>query len=508
MEFQDRIATSAGDRDKRIAAYLARLDELKGAGTLREVLEERMFLEFIRLNKDRINEYPLLEVERHSVTEILLRTSGAHPGREFVKDRIANFLVALGRYGKTGDGRAAEAACVELVNAETILLKCVQGVVYSASLIKDNFSDAVIRHFGEASLGEIERITESFEFDESYWRAYVETFIKAKAEQAFAQSVRDGRYAVSREGGFLAARFFFDEALKLLPGTDKEIQKTRIQRYFEERRDSPEGQQIRGFVGSILSSPDNPVTAVKATPADVAHAASIAAIDAAARAFLEAFAKDAALPDGAEEAQRELARRAFVREQLLALCVGASMAAAVARRDFPLALKELDAREAGLVGKMTGNFESDRLEKVLLVILEFYFLRILRDKAEPEGGKIQIRTVRTRRTAKAEADKLEALKLNRIRRRQIWDEDPDNPDMLLFKSRTIDEFRGLLELLHLEEDLRTALQALWVRATFKTVFLVLINLAAVGKVTTNLPQRIAEILALFGVAQNRSAGAA
>ncbi len=510
MEFQDRIATSTGDRDKRLAAYLARLEELKEANALREVLEERVFLEFIRVNRDRINEYPLLEVEQQSVTEILLRASGDHPGREFVKEKINNFLLALNRFGKAfaqGDEAAADPARTELVNAETILVKAVQGVVYAASLVKDNFSDAVIRHFGEESLHVIDRITETKDFDESYWKAYVEAFVKGKVTEAYEISIRQNRFGIFREGSFLVVRFHFDEVLSRLRGTDKEIQQTRVQKFFNERRKTEEGQKIRNFTASFLSGGDNPITQAGATASEILHVSSVAAIDTIGREFLEAFSPEATLPKEAEEADKELVRRDFVKEQLLSLCVGAAMVGSVVRRDFALALKGFDAKETMVIQKMAGNFESERLEKALLVILEFYFTHLLREKGEAEGAKVQVRTTRARRALKKDVDRLEKFRLNRIRRKQVWEDDPDNPDMLLYRAKNIDEFKNVVEVLQLEENLKKAVYAMWSLASFKIDFLVLINLAAVGKVTTNLPQRIAEILSLYGIVQGRPAKA-
>ncbi len=46
------------DKDKRIDFYLKVLARLKERSTLREVLEREVFLEFIKYNNNRINEFP------------------------------------------------------------------------------------------------------------------------------------------------------------------------------------------------------------------------------------------------------------------------------------------------------------------------------------------------------------------------------------------------------------------------------------------------------------------
>ena len=73
--------TASLDRDGRFTACLERLEELKAVKARREVLEERVFLEFLRANRSRINEFPLLETEQQSLMDMLLRRAeGLHPG--------------------------------------------------------------------------------------------------------------------------------------------------------------------------------------------------------------------------------------------------------------------------------------------------------------------------------------------------------------------------------------------------------------------------------------------
>ncbi len=485
----------------RVAACLAVHDELKARTTLREVLEERVFLECLRVNRDRINEFPLLDIEQKGLIDILLRRGADHPGHSFIKGLIGEFIAALNRYGKAragGTPEEAEALLADLSRAEALLVKCVQGGVYCCALVKDNVSDAVILHFGESSLARIEEITEHCEFDESWWRACLDSFVRERITAAHAGIVAKERYAVFREGGFAGVRLPFDAVLATLKGTDKAIQRTRVQAAYEGREETEEGRRAVTFLASFLASGGNPVTDAGTPPAVVRHLARMAAMDPAGTEYAGAAAPDS------DEAT---ARLGFLAAQVTALAAGAALALAVAAGDFARALRDFDARERRFILAMAGQFERERLERTMPLVLEFAYLQMLREMGREEGGKVVVRTVRVRRAVAAEVLALadpEGGGLTRIGRRRLFDADPERPDMLVWKPRTFEEMSGLCAVLQLDEAVAARIAALWETAPFRVDFLVAVNLEAVARVTPNPAPRVAEILARFGVAPRRA----
>jgi hypothetical protein len=501
MQANGALAADALSAADRVTAYLDRLEELKRANAFREVVEERVFLEFIRANRDRINEFPLLEIEQKSLLDILLRRGMDHPGHLYVKGLIAEFLVVLNKYGKArgvGAGEEAEARLKELSGAETLLVKCVQGAVYASSLIKDNFSDAAIGHFGESALHEVEAVTERCEFDESWWRAHLDTFVRERIAAAHAGIVAGEKYAVFREGGFAGVRLPFDEVLATLRGTDKAIQMTRVQSAYEAQDDDPENRPVVAAVAAFLCNGKNPLTTAKTAASVMRHLARIAAMDVAGREYAGAGRPDS------DEAE---ARLDFLAGQVLALGVGAGLVQAVVLDDFERAVRDFDPKERRILLSLVGNFERMRLSRLTPLILEFAYLGFLRDKVRDEGGKVVIRTVHVRRAVEAEVAALAGTEegdLTRIGRRRLFDADPERPDMLVWKPKTQQEMTALCGVLQLREAVAGAIAALWEAAPFRVEFLVAVNLEAVAKVTGNPAQRVAEILARLGVSPRRN----
>ncbi|WP_428562635.1 MAG: hypothetical protein ACP59X_21905 [Solidesulfovibrio sp. DCME] len=492
----DDAATSLS-RDERFAACLERLEELKAVKARREVLEERVFLEFLRANRGRINEFPLLETEQQSLMDMLLRRAeGLHAGHAAIKERYGAYLLELNHYGKAkavGDAAAQEKLAVRLERVETGLAKCLQGAVYASSLIKDHFSDAVIRHFGESSLAKIEEITATLVFDEQYWKAYIERFIKEEVRGAYDGILAERRYKLSREGNLLVVAFPFDAVLEKLLGTVKPISKTRVQTAFEETTTTAEGRTDFETALGILTRADLPGWDRKADRDEAVFAAHVAAMDQVARDYRQELA--------AEEVDEAAAGRREARvEQITALCVGAAVSLRVVREDFSRALRDFAPKERAYIVQSAGTFDAARLGNVLENIMEFDFASLLREKGEADAGRIQIRSSRVRRAAREAVDALAATGLNKVRRKQFFEDDPDRADALLFRPKNGAELEERLRLFQIEPELARALVGLWEAAAHKVDLYLCINLTALGKVATNLPARITELLGRYGIA--------
>ncbi|WP_300154565.1 hypothetical protein [Solidesulfovibrio sp.] len=494
---EDAAQSAPESRDERFAACLSRLEELKAIKARREVLEERVFLEFLRSNRGRINEFPLLETEQQSLMDMLLRRAeGLHGGHEHVKDRFSAYLLELNHYGKAkavGDAGEQEKLARRLERVETVLAKCLQGAVYASSLIKDHFSDAVIRHFGEDSLAKIEEITSTLVFDEHYWKAYIERFIKEEVRGAYDVILADRRYRLSRDGQLLIVAFPFDAVLEKLQGTTKAISKTRVQTAFEEASSAPEGRAVTEAALAALNRADIPGWDRRADRDEVLFAAQVAAMDAAAADYRAAMAEGISTPEAE-------ARLEALYEQTVALCVGAAVSLRVVREDFSRALRDFAPKERAYILQVAGSFDAARLGLVLENIMEFDFASLLREKGEADAGRIQVRAARARRVSREAVDALAETGLGKVRRKQFFDDDADRPDSLLLRPKNPGEFQERLKLFQIEPELARSLVALWENASFKVELFVCINLTALGKVATNLPARVTEVLGRYGIA--------
>ncbi|WP_449242579.1 hypothetical protein [Desulfovibrio sp.] len=501
----------APDRSQRLAAYVDKLDQLKERSSLREVMERELLLEFIRANRANINEYPLLETQQNSVINLICQRGGEHPAYEYVRKLTGNFIVLLTHYGKSKDGpdqvRAGELR-VQLENTETLLIKCLQGVVYALGLITDNFEEIVLRHFGAGGLDRYNALIQQMELDQNFWRAFIERFVAQQVKAAF-EDIRSGdRYSLTREGQQLFIRYAFDDVLARLNPLAQAVEKTRIQSAIERLVTDPEEQKTFKVVLSCLNKglafiPENVLSR-----ADVEFVARIACIDEAMRELRDRYlehlwASREGTPEGESPERPDPKALQFLVEQAVASGVGAVIAVGVTRDSFAQALNAFFPAAQESIKALVGAFDFDSLERVLFYLLENQFLHLLRDLAAPEGGKLSIRSLRLRRTPQAGVDALFASGLTKIRKAKLWGPDRGRPDMLLFRQRTGRELAAAMGLLQMEEPLKLAILSLWEGASVKVEAVVLVDLEMVARTTTNMKAKLAEILGRFGIRPGR-----
>ncbi|WP_319468464.1 hypothetical protein [uncultured Pseudodesulfovibrio sp.] len=506
------------DKEQRLIAYQKKLRALKERSALREVMERELLLEFIRINHSSINEYPLLKAQQKSVVELLCGRVG-HPGYEYIHKRIANFIVLLAHYEKAvkvkDTARAAELQA-GLINTESMLIKCVQGIVYAMALITDNFEEIVLRYFGQDALQDYSKLIEQHQLNEQFWKAFVEQFVASRVEEAHKEILSGEKFDISKERSFLVIRFLFDDILSKLNPTNQKIEKTRIQKSYVFSRTEFEGRKQAKLVQNMLVKGLSSLSQVKKISAnEFVQASRIICIDSVAKDFevryqeqvLQAQARKEN-PEKSDDRDQETVKKEqkefkFLLDQLIAVGVGAAIAIGMTGDSLFKALEEFIPEQISAIRPLARNFSVPTLEKMLFFLLENNTIHILRETGHREGGKIQVRSGRARRVPEAEVDVLPNM--SKIRKKQLFANDTTREGMLLFKAKTAKQFDGALSMLSLEPGLHETLQGMWKSAIFRVDIMVLINLEQVARTTTNLKVKLAELLELYGVAKKQAA---
>lgn len=500
------------DTGQRLAAYQKKLRALKERSALREVVERELLLEFIRINHGNINEYPLLKAQQKSVVELLCARAG-HPGYEFIHKQISGFIVLLARYDKAqaaNDMSRVEEVRVGLTNTETLLIKCVQGIVYGMALITDNFEEVILRYFGQGALKEYSALIEKNPLDERFWKALVEQFIARYVEEAHKEILEGEKYDISKERNFLVIRFLFDDILSKLNPTSQVIEKTRIQKGYEVYKATDDGVRRARFIQTILQKGIGDLSqAENITKAEYTQAARIVCIDNVAERFEEKYTermqwikerqKNPGLPEGVdpEELKREQAEFKFLMDQVVAVGVGGAIAFGRTGDSFFRALEEFIPDQVAAIKPLAREFSLATLERILYFLLENHTIHILREAGRSEGGKIQVRSGRARRVHEVDVDNLPNM--TKIRKKQLWGNDVTREGMLLFKPKTLQQMQNSMNMLSLEPELQAAIIKLWKEAVFRIDIMVLLNLELIARTTTNLTVKLAEILKMYGV---------
>jgi len=505
------------DKGQRLLAYQKRLTALKERSSLREVTERELLLEFIRINHDNINEYPLLKAQQQTVVELLCGRVG-HPGYEYIHKLIANFIVQLTHYVKaikTDDMESAKKLQVDLINTESLLIKCVQGIVYAMALITDNFEEIILRYFGQVALQQYSSLIEKFELNEQFWNAFMEQFIASRVEEAHKEIIEGEKYDIYKENNFIVIRFLFDDILSKLNPTDQKIEKTRIQKSYVISRSSEEGRKKAKFIQAMLAKglTDLPQHE-KITANEYLQAARMACIDSVSEEFARLYEQriDEARsrkenPEAAEKKSPETVKQEqlefnFLLDQVIALGVGSAIAIGMTSTHLFKSLETFIPDQIKNIIQLTKDFSIPTLEKILFFLLENHTIHILRETGKEEGGKIQVRSGRARRIHDSDLNNLPHM--SKIRKNQLFGNDVTREGMLLFKPKNTKQLISAMSMLSLEPELQNEISNLWKNAMFRVDIMVLINLEQVARTSTNLKNRLSEILNKYGVSKQTS----
>jgi len=504
----------AGSRpaaEQRLADYQKKLRALKERSALREVMERELLLKFIETNKPSINEFPLLKAQQKSVVELLCGRIG-HPGYEYIHKHIANFIVLLAHYEKAvkvGDKERAEEVQSGLLNTESMLLKCVQGIVYAMALITDNFEEIVLRYFGQEALKQYSVLIEKHELNKDFWKAFVEQFVASRVEEAHKEILEGERYDISKEKNFLVIRFLFDDILSKLNPTTQQIDQTRIQKSYQEGL-SETGLEKAKLLHSILVKGANSLSqAEQISKKELLQGANIICMDAVGPTFAEAYtekkARNKALQENPESetrdkatTKREQAEFTFLMDQATAVGIGAAIAIGRTSDHFYKALEEFVPDQISGIKPLAKDFSIPVLERILYFLLENHTIHILHEVGRHEGGKIQVRSGRARRVPATTVDQLPNM--SKIRKKQLFANDVTREGTLLFKPKTAKQMASAMAVLSLEPELQKGLTALWKEAVFRVDIMVLLNLELISRTTTNITVKLTELLNLYGVA--------
>lgn len=504
------------DKVQRLGAYQKKLGALKERSSLREVMERELLMEFINVNHGNINEFPLLKAQQQTVVELLCGRTG-HPGYEYIHKHIGDFIVLLAHYEKAvkvKDKKRAAELQSGLINLESMLLKCVQGIVYAMALITDNFEELVLRYFGPGALKEYSALIEKRPLNQVFWKALVEQFVISRVQEAHKEILDGEKFDISKERNFLVIRFLFDDILAKLNPTGQTIEKTRIQQAYVASRIEFDGRKRAKFLQNFLAKGLSSLAGAEAlSDKEYLQSARIVCIDPIAETF-ETRYQDRLMeakalkenPGQVEERDPETVKKEqtefkFLMGQVVALGVGAGIAIGMTSDHLYRAMEEFLPDQAAGLRPLAKDFSIPTLETLLFFLLENQTIQILKEAGRSEGGKIQVRSGRARRVSESAVDELPGM--TKIRKKQLFAKDTTREGMLLFKPKTSKQLAGALNMLSLEPELQKAVTGAWKGAIFRVDIMVLINLELVARSTTNLTAKIGEILAKYGVAKRK-----
>ena len=165
-----------------------------------------------------------------------------------------------------------------------------------------------------------------------------------------------------------------------LGGTAQEIKNTRIQDAFEKGGAKNENAPIATFVLQLMKS--SAINGLEQfSPSELQTIAQLSSIDPLVKKCLLVEAGKKSALEGEEEHKslaKEAKQRKFIKEQSLALSVGAALALKKVKQDLLLALKDFSTQEKKQIGDTIGSFTKQSMGQGVKLLLERGFILLLR----------------------------------------------------------------------------------------------------------------------------------
>lgn len=489
-------------RDERFNVYLDHLSKLReDRVTLREVLEREILLGFIRTNRSSINEFPLLEMQQEAVIELMCQRLD-HPAYDYIRKLSGNFVAMLGHYRKAvmdKDQKLLDKTTRLLANTEVLLIKCMQGIVYSMGLIVDNFEELIIRRYGTRAMDDFSEILKSTPMGTPFWKLFMDRFVALPVAQGHDHILEHQLFSLSKQGSTLVARFPMDAITSQMAATNAKLDKTRIQKAFETTVRDDETRAVLKLVHTSLSKGLSFIPEELLSKNDVESIARIVCIDSSTLTFRDAY--QAKLQNKDTQTEEDRVQFKFLMDQVTAVGVGAAIGVSMTQQNLAAAFMGLVPGNIKAFTALGRNFRLVNIRRLLQGLLEEHFILRLHDQAGDDLSKLKIIKSYTRR---APAAQVAALGLSKIRLKKLFQADPADQAHFLFRPANDAELVGLVKLLQLEPEIANPLIGLWKAENNKTEILVLIDLALLQRTTTNLQTRVQEILQKLGLVSRAS----
>lgn len=475
--------------DQRLAVYTDCLNDSRERQVVREILERDLLLTLNQMNQHCIKEYPLIPVQQQAIAEFLTRK--AAEGNEieaYAHSLTDNFINCLEKYVyaiETNDSREEENNRAALLNAEALLIKCLQGVCLVLAVCGDNFIEVMQHIFGESALAISDTIIHEHEVGETYWREHLEQIVSNGVKNAF-KSIRESKVVdIRKEKQLLSLTYSFDSVLERLNNSERRLEKSQIQIDFEKSLTPPMQSRLTAMQSILENTSDLGIT----IPAELRRViGQVMCLDSCA----EEYPKK-------ESGTKNTDKRSFLELQLISVACGAFLSLNTVTQDFLHAVGIVFPSAVNLARQELTEFSSAALKHFLLHLVEISFVQLLFGCFGESRSQMNLKAIRFHCLPGNSIEKLRGLGLNDELHDKLWQPDSEKSGGVVFIPTAAGELKQILEQATATPELIAQIVRFWHQAEIKTKFCVTVRLDKLMKATTNLNHRLSLILGRFGV---------
>ncbi len=478
----------ANQKENRLELYLEHVRHLKEKKSLNQITEAEVLQFFIPACIDLIDECPTTEVGQQGLINMICLRSSLHPEHEQIKKKIASFLFSINTCLKESSGQNAQVSQdipSEIFNTESILIKIIQAVIYCSGLFMDNLLLGISHFRGSEAELQLHELAQQIELGRDFWKQFYHQFVQESCREIYETILSEKKFTMTREQNLIVIRFPLSQYFQTQQGENQGVL-SRIQNRYVQTQNETGTACLR-----LLRQCARIIKRQEIETGEYENlCAQILTMDGIGTSCKELFQTNQP-PQNAEELGNWTFHLEQVEYMLLMTRITMDTIWSELASIFTYPQEQMQTLRA-----LTLNLDPQKAH----MMWPFLFLCEIEDqiryKADKDLKKISLRRQHEREIPLALLKKVLQDGLAKEYQKQLVTLNPKNKTFY-FKPKQRDELQEIL--LHVsDQKLQQLLLQAWDESGSPDILL-LLNLKALARGTTNLSQKVSQLLSRLGI---------
>ncbi len=476
-------------QESRLQVYLGHVRQLKEKKALNQIAETEVLQFVIPTCIELIDECPTTEVGQQGIINMICLRATLHGEHEQIKKKIASFLFSINTYLKESaehDNQASQDMLAEIFNTEAVLIKIIQAVIYCSGLFMDNLMLGISRFRGSEAELQLHELAQKIELGREFWKQFYHQFVQDSCKKIYEEIITEKQFAMTREQSAIVIRFpvsqYFQTEKNQEQGVLSRIQNRYVQTKSETGTDC---LRLLRQCAKIIKRPEIETGEYE----DLC--ARMLAMDGLGETCVKLFQ-----PDNPPQSSEELTNWIFHLEQAEYMLLMTRIAMDTIWSELT-SIFSYPPEQMQTLRLLTRNLAPQRADSLWPFLFLCEFEEQIRYKADEDLKKISLRRLQERKIPVDLLKRMLKAGLAKEQQKQLVALHPKTKTFS-FKPQQRDELQKIL--VHIaDKELRELLLQAWDESSSLPDILLLLHLKALARGTTNLSQKITQLLGRFGI---------
>ncbi len=475
------------EQETRLNSYLSHIQQLKEKKPLNQITETEVLQFFIQTCINIIDECPTTEVSQMSIINLICMRASLHSDYEEIKKRISAFLFSLNTYLKENIKQNEEKNKImqqEIFNAETILIKIIQVVIFYSGLFMDNLLYGIARFKGAEAELQLHELSQEIELGKDFWKKFYNLFIQVPCTEIYKNIIEEKQFTMTRDQNFILVHFPITQYLQsdATAGALSRIQNLYLKTTNEN------GTKALQFLRQFSTT----VKKEKIETGEYENVFSkILSMDILSKQIIKLFQENQT-PQNAEELANilfhlEQTQTIFFITKIIIDTIWSELTTI-----FPYQQGEMQRLRFLMLG-----LNPEQAPNVWPFLFLCELKEQIQNKAGDNGNKISLRQIQERKIPLPLLKEILQKEPKKELQKQLITLQ-SGTKTFLFRPTKQEELETVLAQF-VDKNLKTKILQAWKETTAGFTLLLLINLKALARGTTNLAQKVTEVLTAFNL---------